>query len=183
MSYSKYPGLLATLILSALIVFVVTAIPGVSANDDDDDQAVILEELEEKELKYPNLGSHLSGLAEAYEEGSASQSESAGQAAMSLGRSVAVTIHLTANVSDVVQFLEDSGGDPRNVGEDYIEAYVPIITAGAGLGVSRRHSACERLSLLKRFLRTNYQPGRPSPLVGVPGTEAELPRKKVSRWG
>ena len=102
-----------------------------SANDDDDDQAVILEELEKKELKYPNLGSHLSGQAEAYEEESASQSENAGQAAMSRGGSVAVTIHLTANVSDVVQFLEDNGGDPRNVGEDYIEAYVPVSLLGA----------------------------------------------------
>ena len=44
---------------------------------------------------------------------------------------MAVTIYLTSNVSDVVQFLEDNGGDPRNVGEDYIEAYVPVYLLGA----------------------------------------------------
>ena len=43
---------------------------------------------------------------------------------------MAVTIYLTANVSDVVQFLLDNGGDPRNVGEDYIEAYVPVSLLG-----------------------------------------------------
>ena len=131
MSYSTYPGLLATLILSVLIIFVAATVPGVSANGDQDDQAVILVEPEKKALTHPNLGSHLSGLAEAYEEGSASQSESAGQAAMSQGGSVAVTIHLIANVSGVAQFLEDNGGDPRNVGEDYIEAYVPVSLLGA----------------------------------------------------
>ena len=127
MSYSKYPGLLATLILSALIIFVAATVPGVSADGGDD----IPPPPPKRPLPYPNLGSHLSGLAEAYEDGSASQSESAGQAAMSLGGSVAVTIHLIANVSDVVQFLQDNGGDPRNVGEDYIEAYVPVSLLGA----------------------------------------------------
>ena len=126
MSYSKYPGLLATLILSALIVFVAATVPGVSADDDD-----IPPPPPKRVLTYPNLGSHLSGLVEAYEEGSASQSESAGQAAISQGGSVAVTIHLISNVSDVVKFLEDNGGDPRNVGEDYIEAYVPVSLLGA----------------------------------------------------
>ena len=84
----------------------------------------------EGQLTYPTLGSHLSGLAEAYEQGGASQKESAERAAISQGGSVAVTIHLTANVTDVVQFLEDNGGDPRNVGEDYIEAYVPVSLLG-----------------------------------------------------
>ena len=43
---------------------------------------------------------------------------------------MAVTIHLSGNMDDVVQFLEDNGGDPRNVGEDYIEAYVPVALLG-----------------------------------------------------
>ena len=127
MPYSKYPSFLATLILSALIVFVAATVPGVSADGDDD----IPEPPPKRELTYPNLGSHLSGLAEAYEEGSASQRESAGKAAMSQGGSVAVTIYLISNVADVVQFLQDNGGDPRNVGEDYIEAYVPVSLLGA----------------------------------------------------
>ena len=44
--------------------------------------------------------------------------------------SVAVTIYLSGGVDDVVQFLEDFGGDPRNLGEDYIEAYVPVSLLG-----------------------------------------------------
>ena len=43
---------------------------------------------------------------------------------------MAVTIHLSGNADDVAQFLEDNGGDPRNVGEDYIEAYVLVILLG-----------------------------------------------------
>ena len=30
----------------------------------------------------------------------------------------------------VFGFLEDNGGSPRNVGEDYIEAYVPVSLLG-----------------------------------------------------
>ena len=125
MSYNTYFGFLAAVILSAIIVAVAATVPGVSADDDD-----LPPPPPKQTLTYPNLGSHLSGLADTYEEGSASQSESAGQAAISQGGSVAVTIHLSANVADVVQFLEDNGGDPRNVGEDYVEAYVPVSLLG-----------------------------------------------------
>ena len=44
--------------------------------------------------------------------------------------SVAVTIHLSGNVEDLAKFLEDNGGSPRNVGKDYIEAYVPVTLLG-----------------------------------------------------
>ena len=30
----------------------------------------------------------------------------------------------------MVAFLEENGGDLRNVGEDYIEAYVPVMLLG-----------------------------------------------------
>ena len=30
----------------------------------------------------------------------------------------------------MVAFLGENGGDPRNVGEDYIEAYVPVTLLG-----------------------------------------------------
>ena len=75
MPYTKYASLSAMLVLSALMVFVVTTIPGVSADGDDDIPAPPTKE----ELTYPNLGSHLSDLVDAYEQGSASQSESAGR--------------------------------------------------------------------------------------------------------
>ncbi len=30
----------------------------------------------------------------------------------------------------MVTFLEENGGDPRNTGDDYIEAYVPVSLLG-----------------------------------------------------
>ena len=56
--------------------------------------------------------------------------EAAQEAPVSQEESVAVTIYLSGNVDDVVTFLEDNGGSPRNVGEDYIEAYVPVTLLG-----------------------------------------------------
>ena len=44
--------------------------------------------------------------------------------------SIAVTIYLSGNVDNVVKFLEENGGSPRNVDEEYIEAYVPISLLG-----------------------------------------------------
>ena len=81
-------------------------------------------------LNYPNLGSHLDQLVASVEEGQATSKEAAGDAPVHSGESVAVTIYLTGNVDAVVSFLEDNGGDPRNVGEDYIEAYVPVALLG-----------------------------------------------------
>ena len=81
---------------------------------------------EKRELKYPNLGSHLDQLATRVEEGEATAQDAAGETPMHREESVAVTIYLSGNVDDVVAFLEENGGDPRNVGEDYIEAYVPV---------------------------------------------------------
>ena len=117
----------AIVVLVAMTILMTAAASGVFADGDDDIPAPPPKRV----LTYPNLGSQLSVLAEAYEEGSASQSESAGQAAISRGGSVAVTIHLSGNVDDVVNFLVINGGDPRNVGEDYIEAYVPVFLLGA----------------------------------------------------
>ena len=85
---------------------------------------------EKRELTYPNLGSHLDQLASRVEEGEATAEEAAGETAMHKEDSVAVTIYLSGNVDDVVKFLEENGGDPRNVGEDYIEAYVPVTLLG-----------------------------------------------------
>ena len=52
--------------------------------------------------------------------------------------SVAVTAYLSGYVADVVDFLENNGGDPRNVGEDYIEAYVPVTLLGELSRTARR---------------------------------------------
>ena len=82
------------------------------------------------ELKYPNLGSRLDELVASVEAGDATAEQAASGAAMHSGASVAVTIYLSGSVDGVVVFLEENGGDPRNVGEDYVEAYVPVTLLG-----------------------------------------------------
>ena len=97
--------------------------------EDGGDQAMLIPE--KKALKYPNLGSHLNQLVASVEAGQATAEKAAEGAAIHQGESVAVTIHLSGNADDVAQFLEDNGADPRNVGEDYIEAYVPVTLLGS----------------------------------------------------
>ena len=64
------------------------------------------------------------------EKGQSTAEKAAEGAAIHQGESVAVTIYLSGNAEVIVKFLEDNGGDPRNVGEDYIEAYVPVNLLG-----------------------------------------------------
>ena len=95
---------------------------------DDDGQVPLIPD--KGELKYPNLGSQLSGLVARVEAGRATAEEAASESLVHSGESVAVTISLSGNVDGVVTFLKENGGDPRNVGEDYIEAYVPVLVLG-----------------------------------------------------
>ena len=93
-----------------------------------DDQAPAIPD--KGELKYPNLGSRLDDLVASVEAGQTTAQEAAEEAAVYSGASVAVTIYLSGSVDGVVAFLEENGGDPRNVGEDYVEAYVPVTLLG-----------------------------------------------------
>ena len=93
-----------------------------------DDQAPAIPD--KGELKYPNLGSRLDDLVASVEAGQTTAQEAAEEAAVYSGASVAVTIYLSGSVDGVVAFLEENGGDPRNVGEDYVEAYVPVSLLG-----------------------------------------------------
>ena len=85
---------------------------------------------EKPELKYPNLGSNLDQLVASALEGETSAKEAAEDASMHQETSIAVTIHLSGKADDVVKFLENNGGSASNVGEDYIEAYVPVSLLG-----------------------------------------------------
>ena len=85
---------------------------------------------EKPELKYPNLGSNLDQLVASVEKGETSAKEAAEDAPIHQETSIAVTIHLSGNADDVVKFLENNGSSASNVGEDYIEAYVPISLLG-----------------------------------------------------
>ena len=124
---------LAIATLAALVITLGAALPGVSGEEDEDknkdmDQALPIPD--KAELNYPNLGSRLDQLVAQVEEGEMSVEDAAGDAPVHRGESVAVTIYLSGNVDAVVSFLEDSGGSPRNVGGDYIEAYVPVSLLG-----------------------------------------------------
>ena len=93
------------------------------------------------DIQYPNLGSALDQMV-AEAENESDQSREAdrkaadGKAADAQSEPTAVSIYLSGHVEDVVTFLEDNGGDPRNVGEDYIEAYVPVGLLGELSGQS-----------------------------------------------
>ena len=119
-------GLLVIAVLLAVVIPLTVTTDGTSANGDDSQHPIP----EKPELTYPNLGSALDQLVAGVEEGKTSAREAAGEASVNEGKSVAVTIHLSGSVDEVVSFLEDNGGSPRNVGEDYIEAYVPVTLLG-----------------------------------------------------
>ena len=85
---------------------------------------------EKYEPAYPNLGSRLDRLAVTVEHEEATAQEAARETSMHQGGSVAVTIRLSGNVDEVAAFLEENGGSPRNVGQNTIEAYVPVELLG-----------------------------------------------------
>ena len=97
--------------------------------------------------RHGRLGSILSGVVAAYERDLQSASSgdpkalaagaaardaagrsAAGRAPMSRGASVAVTFRIddASTIEAMKRFLKETGADPRNVGEDYVEAYVPV---------------------------------------------------------
>ena len=119
-------GALAIVALVTLAISLGAATPNVYGGGDD-----TLPTLPEKpELKYPNLGSSLDHMVSSVEEGGLSAKEAVEDAPVHQEASVAVTIYLSGNVDEVVKLLEDNGGSTRNVGEDYIEAYVPVSLLG-----------------------------------------------------
>ena len=127
--------LLSIAVLAVLTISLMWTIYGVYADGGDDkgeyqSQDQVLTLPEKTELSYPSLGSRLSRLVERVETGGYSAQAAAADSPIHSGGSVAVTIYLTGSVDAGVSFLEENGGDPRNVGEDYIEAYVPVTLLG-----------------------------------------------------
>ena len=75
--------------------------------------------------KYPNVDSNLNRIIEQVEIGQFT-AQAAANAPVHSGASVAVTLYVTEGYAqDVWDWLEQSGASPRNIGIDYIEAYVP----------------------------------------------------------
>ena len=97
------------------------AIPKVFANGDDDVTAP-----PERDLAYPNMDSVLNQIVAQVEEQGFTSNDAADSVPVNSGDSVAVTIRLSGNVTQVAQWLQDNDGDPRHIGEDFIEAYVPV---------------------------------------------------------
>ena len=79
------------------------------------------------ELTHPKIGSMLDGLIARIEAGEISAEDAAQEAPLHRGDSLAVTIYLSGNVDGVVSFLENNGGSNISSGDDYIEAYVPVL--------------------------------------------------------
>ena len=141
-----------------------------SGGNSEDNQAPPIPD--KGELKYPNLGSRLDELVASVESGETTAEEAASGAAMHSGASVAVTIYLSDGVEEVVTFLEENGGDPRNVGEDYVEAYVPVTLLGQASeqpGVLR--SAGDSAAAAGAGRLGAHRPGRAGKRV-VPGNDA-----------
>ena len=120
MSIKKLPGALVIAALVTLVIALAISLEVATPNvyGDGDDTPPTLPE--KPELKYPNLGSNLDQLVASIEKGKTSAKEAAEDGPVHREASIAVTIHLSGNVDDVVKFLEDNGGSPRNVDEDYI---------------------------------------------------------------
>lgn len=77
--------------------------------------------------KYGNMDSMLNELVQQVENQVLSAERAAAFAPFSAHESVAVTIHSEAGHADALwQYLENNGASPRNIGDEYIEAYVPI---------------------------------------------------------
>ena len=95
---------------------------------------------EPKRAPLGNLDSMLSRLVERVEQGVSTANAAAASAPISRGESVAVTFYTQGDASSLAEFLSANGGDPRNVGEGYVEAYAPVgllVRASERAGVVR----------------------------------------------
>ena len=77
--------------------------------------------------KYPNLDSDLNHIIEQARTGRRTARAAAANAPIHREESVVVTLYITEGYAqDVWNYLEANGAFPRNIGADYIEAYIPI---------------------------------------------------------
>ena len=95
---------------------------------------------EPKRAPLGNLDSMLSQLVERVEQGVSTADAAAASAPISRGESVAVTFYTRGDATALAEFLSANGGDPRNVGDGYVEAYAPVgllVRASERAGVTR----------------------------------------------
>jgi len=77
--------------------------------------------------QYPNMDSNLNRIVQQTQSGQFTAQAAAESAPMHSGASVAVTLYITEGYADAISdYLTDNGTSPRNIGVDYIEAYIPV---------------------------------------------------------
>ena len=77
--------------------------------------------------QYPNMDSNLNRIVEQAQSGQFTARAAAANAPIHDGASVAVTLYITEGYADAISdYLITNGASPRNIGVDYIEAYVPV---------------------------------------------------------
>ena len=80
-----------------------------------------------KAQKYPNMDSNLNNIVQQVETGQFTAQAAAASAPIHQEQSVAVTLYITEGYADALAaYLESNGASPRNIGADYIEAYIPV---------------------------------------------------------
>ena len=81
-------------------------------------------------MKLPKADSTLNNLVDRVESGEITAEEAAEEAPLHRGESVGVIIILSGNVEGVAAFLKANRASNINAGDDYIEAFVPILLLG-----------------------------------------------------
>ena len=77
--------------------------------------------------QYPNMDSNLNRILEQVQSGRLTAKAAASNAPFHSGASVAVRLYIIEGYAqDVWDWLEENGADPRNIGVDYVEAYIPV---------------------------------------------------------
>ncbi len=82
------------------------------------------------EVQHPKAATTINVMIARVEAGEISVEEVAKEAPLHRGESVGVIIHLSGNVEAVAAFLRTNGGSNIIPGEDYIEAFVPVLLLG-----------------------------------------------------
>ena len=80
-----------------------------------------------KAQQYPKIDSNLNRIIEQVQTGQLIAKSAAASAPIHREESVAVTLFITEGYANAIAaYLSDNGASPRNIGVDYIEAYVPV---------------------------------------------------------
>ena len=130
MSKQKTPLMLAVLVavglLGATLLVGRDTATAQTPESDTEKMAQALEALQD-ERQDTNLDSILAGIVRQHESGEFTAQAAASSAPVATEHSVAVTLYLKeGQIESVRDYLEQNGADPRNIGTDYIEAYVPV---------------------------------------------------------